>query len=701
MVTTKKMRPSGSPGTAASSPYTATNPARLNRELSLLAFNQRVLAQAEDASIPLLERLKYLCIVSSNMDEFFEVRVASLIAKHREDRGMDQVVSLQGFDKVSEAAHALVRHQYATLNEQILPALKMNGIHLLRDSDRNDMQRVWVKDYFEREVRPLLTPIVLDPAHPFPQVVNKSLNFIIELAGKDAYGRGTTIAVMRAPRVLPRIVKLPDGLNGEGSAYCLLSSIIHANIVDLFPGREVLGYSQFRVTRDSDLWVDEEEVKNLRQALKGELQTRHFGFAVRLEVAQNCPPHLSKFLLDQFNVAPEFLYAVDGPVNMVRLNELIDYASQPEFRFPAFTPKYSLPESDDLFSLIANQDVLLHHPYQSFQPVIDFIRNAAHDPLVVAIKQTIYRTGMNSELMEALIAAAQNGKEVTVVVELMARFDEEANINWADKLERVGAQVVYGVVGLKTHAKMALVIRRESGKLRLYTHLGTGNYHPTTTKFYTDFGLMTANAAIGRDVNEIFINLTSLAKPKKLNHLWLAPFDLQKELVKAIRNETRIATEGRPAHIIAKMNALQDESIIDALYEASSAGVKIELIVRGACVLRPGVPGLSENISVRSIVGRFLEHSRIFMFHNDDANDVYLASADWMNRNLFRRVEVAFPVLNLDLKQRVIDEGLKPYLKDNQNAWELDSDGTYHRKSPLAPETAYSAQTNLLLTLGN
>ena len=701
MVTTKKMRPSGSPGTAASSPYTATNPARLNRELSLLAFNQRVLAQAEDASIPLLERLKYLCIVSSNMDEFFEVRVASLIAKHREDRGMDQVVSLQGFDKVSEAAHALVRHQYATLNEQILPALKMNGIHLLRDSDRNDMQRVWVKDYFEREVRPLLTPIVLDPAHPFPQVVNKSLNFIIELAGKDAYGRGTTIAVMRAPRVLPRIVKLPDGLNGEGSAYCLLSSIIHANIVDLFPGREVLGYSQFRVTRDSDLWVDEEEVKNLRQALKGELQTRHFGFAVRLEVAQNCPPHLSKFLLDQFNVAPEFLYAVDGPVNMVRLNELIDYASQPEFRFPAFTPKYSLPESDDLFSLIANQDVLLHHPYQSFQPVIDFIRNAAHDPLVVAIKQTIYRTGMNSELMEALIAAAQNGKEVTVVVELMARFDEEANINWADKLERVGAQVVYGVVGLKTHAKMALVIRRESGKLRLYTHLGTGNYHPTTTKFYTDFGLMTANAAIGRDVNEIFINLTSLAKPKKLNHLWLAPFDLQKELVKAIRNETRIATEGRPAHIIAKMNALQDESIIDALYEASSAGVKIELIVRGACVLRPGVPGLSENISVRSIVGRFLEHSRIFMFHNDDANDVYLASADWMNRNLFRRVEVAFPVLNLELKQRVIDEGLKPYLKDNQNAWELDSDGTYHRKSPLAPETAYSAQTNLLLTLGN
>ncbi len=687
----------------AHSAVAASNrPALLNRELSLLAFNRRVLAQALDESIPLLERLKYLCIVSSNLDEFFEVRVASLLARDREDRGAHHRSSPPHFGPVHIAAHELVQDQYATLNEQILPALAAAGIHLLRHADRNDAQRAWVKDYFEREVRPLLTPIVLDPAHPFPQVVNKSLNFIVELAGKDAFGRGTSIAVMKAPRVLPRIIRLPDGMQGDGAAWCLLSSVIHAHIADLFPGREVLGYSQFRVTRDSDLWVDEEEVKNLRQALKGELQTRQFGFAVRLEVAQNCPHHLSHFLLEQFHIAPEFLYPVDGPVNMVRLNELIDHASTPALRFPSFSPRLSVPNSgSELFSLIARQDVLLHHPFQSFQPVIDFLRTAARDPSVVAIKQTIYRTGMNSELMEALIVAAQNGKEVTVVVELMARFDEEANINWADKLERVGAQVVYGVVGLKTHAKMALVIRRESGRLKLYAHLGTGNYHPTTTRFYTDFGLMTANQALARDVNEVFINLTSLTRPKKLNHLWVAPFDLQKELVKAIRNETRIAAEGRSAQIVAKMNTLQDESIIEALYEASNAGVKIDLIIRGACVLRPGVPGMSANIRVRSIVGRFLEHSRIFLFRNDGANDVYLASADWMNRNLFRRIEVAFPVLDRQLKKRVIDEGLKPYLKDNQNSWELDVEGHYHRRKPTSRQQPFSAQAHLMLTLGS
>ncbi len=672
----------------------------LNRELSILAFNWRVLAQAQDPDIPLLERLKFLCIVSSNLDEFFEVRVASLLARDREE-GSGQVIWMRDFDQVSAEAHRLVEQQYRTLNEQILPSLAEQGIHLLRHLDRTDAQQVWVKDYFEQEVRPLLTPIVLDPAHPFPQVVNKSLNFIVELAGKDAFGKGTTIAVMKAPRVLPRIIQLPDGLNGNGAAYCLLSSVIHAHIADLFPGRQVLGYSQFRVTRDSDLWVDEVEVKNLRQALKGELQTRQFGFAVRLEVAQNCPKNLSDFLLAQFDIAPEFLYPVDGPVNMVRLNELIDHASDPKFRFKPFVADLSMPLAhEDIFSLITQHDWLLHHPYQSFQPVIEFLRAAAIDPLVVAVKQTIYRTGMNSELMEALIAAAQNGKEVTVVVELMARFDEEANINWADKLERVGAQVVYGVVGMKTHAKMALVIRRESGKLKMYAHLGTGNYHPTTTKFYTDFGLLTANQSLAREVNEVFINLTTLTRPKKLNHLWLAPFDLSKELLKAIRQETAIAAEGREARIVAKMNALQDASIVLALYEASQAGVSIDLIVRGACVLRPGIPGLSENIRVRSIVGRFLEHSRIFLFQNDGKNDVYLSSADWMNRNLFRRVEVAFPVLDPELKQRVIDEGLKPYLKDNHNAWELDGEGNYQRRKPGSRQQRFSAQDYLMESLG-
>lgn len=673
----------------------------LNRELSLLAFNRRVLAQAIDAEIPLLERLKYLCIVSSNLDEFFEVRIASLMAREREGRGADSPIVPQGFELVGPAAQALVQEQYAVLNEQILPALAEHGIHLLRHVDRNEQQRAWVKDYFEREVRPLLTPIVLDPSHPFPQIVNKSLNFIVELNGKDAYGRGTSIAVIKAPRVLPRIIRLPAEISGGEQAYCLLSSVIHAHIEDLFAGRGVVSYSQFRVTRDSDLWVDEEEVKNLRQALKGELQTRHFGFAVRLEVAQNCPENLSQFLLQQFNIAPEFLYRVNGPVNMVRLNELVDFASKPEFRFTSFVPRLSvLPAEGDLFSEIARQDILLHHPFQSFQPVIDFIRSAAYDPSVVAIKQTIYRTGMNSELMEALITAAQNHKEVTVVVELMARFDEEANINWADRLEQVGAQVVYGVVGLKTHAKMALVIRRESGKLQFYAHMGSGNYHPTTTKFYTDFGLLTANPALAKEVNEVFISLTSLARPRKLQHLWVAPFELQRELVKAIRNEARIAREGGVGQIIAKMNALVDESIIEALYEASQAGVKIELIVRGACSLRPGVPGLSDNIRVRSIVGRFLEHSRIFNFLNGGANDVYLASADWMNRNLFRRIEIAFPVLDPALKKRVIQEGLQPYLRDNRDSWELNSQGQYLARKPRSGQPEFSAQQHLMKALG-
>jgi len=674
----------------------------LNRELSLLAFNHRVLAQAEDTSIPLLERLKYLCIVSSNLDEFFEVRIASLIARDRQDHGLAQPVSLPNLAEVTTVCKALVRRQYAVLNEQILPSMAGEGIHLLRHVDRDDAQRNWVKDFFEKEVRPLLTPIVLDPAHPFPQVVNKSLNFIVELGGKDAFGRGTSIAIIKAPRVLPRVINLPTAGGSTESAYCLLSSVIHAHIADMFPGREVMGFSQFRVTRDSDLWVDEEEVKNLRQALKGELQTRHFGFAVRLEVAENCPDHLAQLLLDQFVISPEFLYRVEGPVNMVRLNELIDYASRPALRFPPFSAALSVPlmEDQDLFALIADQDILLHHPFQSFQPVIEFIRTAAEDPNVVAIKQMIYRTGMNSELMEALITAARNGKEVTVIVELMARFDEEANINWADKLEKVGAQVVYGVVGLKTHAKMAMVIRREEGKLRLYAHLGTGNYHPTTTKFYTDFGLLTANQAMARDVNEIFINLTSLTKPKRLSHLWVAPFDLNKELIKAIQRETQIASEGRSARIIAKMNALQDGSIIQALYDASRAGVKIDLIIRGACVLRPGVEGLSENIRVRSIIGRFLEHSRVFCFHNDGEDDLYLASADWMNRNLFRRIEVAFPVLDKTLKKRVMQEGLQPYLKDNLNSWELDADGNYHRRRPRSDQTGFSAQEFLMQTLG-
>jgi polyphosphate kinase len=670
----------------------------LNRELSLLDFNRRVLALAEDPGIPLLERLRYLCIVSSNLDEFFEVRLASQLAQNRLGGG-DQTIPpalAATLELTSVECHDIVARQYALLNEEILPRLSAKGIHLLRHQDRNDVQRAWVKEYFDTKVRPLLTPIGLDPAHPFPQVVNKSLNFIVELSGKDAFGRGTGIAILKAPRVLPRVIRLPDELSTKGASFCLLSSVIHAHIADLFTGREVVSYSQFRVTRNSDLWVDEEEVKNLRQALQSELHSRQFGFAVRLEVARNCPAHLAEFLLNQFSIDRSRMYAVDGPVNMVRLLELVNNVIESDLHFPRFTP--ALPAkltNTDMFELLRKQDVLLHHPFQSFEPVVEFIRNAALDPDVVAIKQTIYRTGMNSDLMESLITAALRGKEVTVIVELMARFDEEANINWAERLERVGAQVVYGIVGLKTHAKLALVLRREAGELRYYAHLGTGNYHPTTTKHYTDFGLLTANPALTAEINEVIIHLTSLTKPKKLHHLWLAPFVLHKELVRAIRHEAAIAREGRPAHIIAKMNSLTDESVIRALYGASSDGVKIDLIVRGACSLRPGVPGLSENIRVRSIVGRFLEHSRIYYFRNDLAHDVYLASADWMNRNLFRRIEVAFPILDKMLKKRVINEGLAPYLKDNVNAWELGSEGKYYKRKPRGKQFSFCAQQHL------
>jgi polyphosphate kinase len=681
----------------------------LDRELSLLAFHRRVLALAEDAEVPLLERLRFLTIVSSNLDEFFEIRVAGMRGQIREQMpppGMSLHELRDSYAKVAAAAHALVADQYRVYNERILPALAGEGIRLVRRIDTNDAQREWVRTFFRQQVRPLLTPIGLDPSHPFPQVVNKSLNFIVELSGSDAFGRATNIAILKAPRVLPRVLELPREIAGPGQAFMLLSSVIHANVAEIFPGREVIGYSRFRVTRDSDLWVDEEEVKNLRQALQGELPHRQFGSAVRLEVDALCPPSLAELLLTQFDLGAGDLYRVDGPVNLVRMAHLADLVDRDELKYPVFFPGLpaELPDYADVLGAVRRQDILLHHPYQSFEPVIEFVRQAAADPQVVAIKQTVYRTGANSELMEALIEAARRGKEVTVVVELMARFDEEANINWAERLEQVGAQVIYGVFGLKTHAKLALVIRREEtgGRpvLRMYAHLGTGNYHPRTARFYTDMGLLTAHPEICNDVNEVFLHVTSLARPARLKHLWLAPFTLQRRLLKAIRNEARNAAEGRPAGIVAKMNALVEEAVIKALYAASQAGVQIELIVRGQCALRPGVPGLSENIRVRSILGRFLEHSRIYYFLDGGAEKVYLASADWMGRNLFRRIEVAFPVLDAGLRRRVIDEGLKPCLADNVAAWDLLPDGGYVRRRPKRRATPLEAQRELMLRLG-
>ncbi len=680
--------------------------APLNRELSLLAFHRRVLALAEEPAIPVLERLRYLCIVGSNLDEFFEIRVAGLKEQLRTrlpPGGMTLQELRSCLTEIGEVARALVTDQYRALNERVLPALEQHGIRLVRHGDRSPAERAWVADFFAREVRPLLTPIGLDPAHPFPQVLNKSLNFVVELSGRDAFGRDTAIAIVKAPRLLPRIIKLPQEVAEAPNEFLLLSSIIHAHLADLFPGREIVAYSQFRVTRDADLWIDEEEVKNLRQALQGELPQRQFGFPLRLEVAASCPDHLARFLLTHFELTEADLYRCDGPVNIMRMQSLIDQVDDDSLKFPAFLPGMpdALPPGTDVLAVMRQRDILLHHPYQSFEPVVELIRRAAEDPDIVAVKQTVYRTGVNSALMEALVHAARRGKEVTVVVELMARFDEEANINWAEKLEQAGAQVVYGVFGLKTHAKLALVLRREpdaSGRMRLasYAHLGTGNYHPRTTRLYSDFGLLTVDPEICRDVNEVFLHITSLAKPGRLKRLLLAPFTMHRRIVDMIRREARNAREGRPARIRAKMNALVEEGVIRALYAASDAGVRIDLIVRGACSLRPGVPGMSENIQVRSILGRFLEHHRVWCFDNNGDHDVWLASADWMGRNLFRRIEVAFPVRDPVLKRRVIEEGLDVYLADNCDAWELQGSGDWVKRAPGPGEKRFSAQATLL-----
>ena len=672
----------------------------INRELGLLAFQRRVLAQAEDSRMPPLERLRFLCIVSSNLDEFFEIRVAGLREQLKLNAGItgpDGLSPVRLYRQIGEEAHELVARQYRILNDVLFPELVKQGVRFFRRSSWTVPQAEWIKGYFFREMMPVLTPIGLDPAHPFPRVLNKSLNFAVELEGKDAFGRNSTAAIVQAPRTLPRFIRLPDELAaGVEYGFVFLSSILHAHVGELFAGMTVKGCYQFRLTRNSDLFVDEEETKNLREALQGELPTRHFGDAVRLEVADNCSPEMTEFLRRQFELSDMDVYSVNGPVNLVRLMQVPDQVDRPDLKFALFQPGLpkELAKQPDIFTAIRAGDILLHHPFQSFNPVVEFIQQAAKDPQVVAIKQTVYRAGQDSVLMKALIAAAQRGKEVTVVVELLARFDEETNINWAAQLEEVGAHVVYGVVGHKAHAKMAMVIRREESGLKRYVHLGTGNYHTRTTKLYTDFGLLTVDEKIAADVNNVFMQLTSLGKAAQPHHLWQSPFTLHKEVLKAIHRETELAKAGKRGMIIAKMNALLEPQVIHALYNASRAGVKINLIVRGVCALTPGVPGLSDNIRVRSIVGRFLEHSRIFYFRNDGEEVVYLSSADWMDRNFFRRIEVAFPVVDKKLKKRVIEEGLKPYLKDNMQAWEMDAVGHYRLRAG-RKKAGYSAQEEL------
>ena len=661
-------------------------PALLNRERAILEFNRRVLAQAQRADVPLLERLRYVCIVSSNMDEFFEVRFADYLeAARRAGSG----VSTRDLDSVAADAHALIDDQYAVFNDEVMPALQGQGVVILNHEDRDAAQRRWVAGFFEREVRPLLVPVGLDPSHPFPQVANKSLNFIARLGGKDAFGRENTIAIVKVPRVLPRVIRLPEKLCGGRQVFVLLTSVIRAHLASLFPGREVEVFSQFRVTRDSDLEVDEDDVKNLRQALRSGLTTRHFGQALRLEVVSTCPPELYEFLLQQFALPPAALYRVNGPVNLVRLNQLIDQAdddpAKPALRFAPFEPAWpqaSLPRQESMFDRLREGDVLLHQPFESFEPVVQLLREAVHDPDVLAIKQTIYRTGSESPLMDLLIEAARRGKEVMVVVELKARFDEEANINWAERLEAVGVQVVYGIVGLKTHAKLLLITRRERGRLRRYAHLSTGNYNPKSAKLYTDLGYFSAESDLTGDADAVFQQLASLGRTRPLRELLQAPFTLHKQMLAHIEKVAAAARAGSRARIVVKINALTDVPLIQALVVAGQQGADIDLIVRGACMLPPGIDGVTDRIRVRSVIGRFLEHSRIAYFcwgEADAEQALFLSSADWMSRNMFGRIEVAWPVRDASMRQRVIDECLVPYLHDRQDAWQLRADGSYTR----------------------
>ncbi|RVT83062.1 polyphosphate kinase 1 [Inhella crocodyli] len=661
-------------------------PVLLDREQAILEFNRRVLAQAERADVPLLERLRYVCIVSSNLDEFFEVRFSDLLDSVR-DKARAGVA--QDIERVGAAAHALIDEQYAVFNDQLMPALAQRGIHIRHHAARNAAQRAWVSRFFDREVRPLLVPVSLDPAHPFPQAANKALHFIVKLAGDDALGRANPIAIVRVPRVLPRVIKLPAQVAPGEQAFVLLTSVIRAHLGELFPGREVVSFSQFRVTRDSDIDVDEEEVANLRHAMRSRLSTRHFGRAVRLEVVHTCPEDLAQLLLTQFQLPPAALYRVNGPVNLVRLNELIDQVEAPALRFAPHEPAWPqgrLPRGKSIFQRLRDRDVLLHHPFESFEPVIELLREAVNDPEVLAIKQTVYRTGARSELMELLLEAARRGKEVLVVVELKARFDEEANVNWAEKLEAAGAQVVYGIVGLKTHAKLLLVTRRETRKggriLRRYLHLGTGNYNPRTARLYTDLGLLTADPALTADADAVFGLLASTAHMRRLHQLVLAPFAMQSRWLAELERVRQAALAGRRARVVVKVNALTDLVLIDALLACGQAGAEVDLIVRGACRLAPGIPGVSDKVRVRSVVGRFLEHTRVLYFawgesERDEA--LYLSSADWMSRNMLGRIELAWPVNDPKMRQRVLDEALVPYLLDGRDAWVLDAAGGYQR----------------------
>ncbi|ENU91308.1 polyphosphate kinase 1 [Acinetobacter vivianii] len=669
----------------------------LNRELSLLEFHKRVLAQAKDVEHPLLERLNFLIIFSRNLDEFFEIRVASLLQQinmSTQVTGPDGMPLAEVLQQISKVVHEAVEEQYKILNYTILPQLQGHGVHYIQHTDILEKHKAWIKDYFYSEVQPVVTPISLDPAHPFPRLANKSLNFIVTLEGKDAFGREIDLAIVPAPRSLPRLVKLPHHVSGSAEHYILLSAIIQEHISDLFPGMKATGCYQFRVTRNADLTVSE-DVEDLAVALKGELSARRFGRAVRLEVNKNCPDHIADYLLEQFELEKEHLYFVDGPVNLARFISNFDL---PELRFKPYLQKIpkALYSKKPIFDVLKAGDVLLHHPFDSFAPVIKLLRDAAYDPNVLAIKQTLYRSGADSEIVKILAEAARNGKEVTAVIELRARFDEESNIEVANVLQEAGAVVVYGIVGYKTHAKMILVVRREQDKIKRYVHLGTGNYHATNAKIYTDYGLLTGDDDICEDVHKVFQELTGMGKMAKLKKLFHAPFTLHAQLIDLIQQEIENSKAGKKAHIMIKVNALTEAQLIHALYKASQAGVQVDLIIRSICCLRPQVKGLSENIRVRSIVGRYLEHTRVYYFYNAGDAKLYCASADWMGRNLFSRIETCFPIEDKKLKKLIIEDGLNNYLKDNRRAWELQADGIWTQCQPKPNQAVHIAQRYLM-----
>ncbi|MCO4762806.1 MAG: polyphosphate kinase 1 [Myxococcales bacterium] len=676
----------------------------INRELALLAFNRRVLAQAADETIPLLERLFFVTICSTNMDEFFEVRVGRVKQEMALDLGVtdpDGLSPRQTLEAISREAHQLVDEHYGVLNDQILPALDDAGIRISRRRDWTDDQRAWARGYFSRVVLPVLTPMGLDPAHPFPNIQNKILNFVVTLEGRDAFGRDSGLAVVQVPRSLPRLIEFPPEFSDVSHNFVLLSSVIHANADLLFPGMKVTGCHQFRVTRNSDLWVDEEEIDDLKNALEGELVRRPYGDAVRLEVVDSCPEHLRKLLLDQFELTKLDVYAVDGPVNLHRLQALVGMVDRSDLKSRSFLPgsPAEFNNMTDIFEVLRRGDVMSHQPFQGFAPVLELLRQAADDPDVLAIKMTVYRTGKRSPAADILVEAARAGKEVTAVIELRARFDERANIELASKLHHAGATVAYGVVGHKTHCKLLMVVRREGDGMRRYVHLGTGNYHSGTAKAYTDIGYMSARPKLCEDVHKVFMQLTGLGQNVDLHELLQAPFSLHTTLCRLIDEESERARDGKPAHIIAKMNSLTEPTIIQKLYDASQAGVEVDLIVRGICCLRPGIEGVSGNIRVRSIVGRFLEHTRIYHFHAGGERLTYCASADWMGRNFFRRVETCWPIADPKLVDRLVEEGLLKYLRDNTQAWLLQASGEYVRATPQDDEEPYSAQSALLKLL--